>query len=96
MICVGYVLGMTIPISAYPQTSAAFAAQQKDFYQTAAFSSIQLSPLTDSVFEGHEGQFSGDPIAVFCAGGHREKLWHRQGCPLLDVVHPASPLPTRP
>ena len=26
--------------------------------------------------------------------GHCEQLWHRQGCPLYDVVHPAFPLPT--
>ena len=28
----------------------------------------------------------------FSAGGHREQFWHRQGRPLLDVVHPAFPL----
>ena len=29
------------------------------------------------------------------AGGHCEQFWHGQGCPLLEVVHPAFPLPTR-
>ena len=30
----------------------------------------------------------------FFAGGPREQFWHGQGCPLLDVVHSAFPLPT--
>ena len=42
----------------------------------------------------HKGQFSRDPLPVFSAGGPCEQLWHRQGCPLFDVVHPTFPLPT--
>ena len=38
---------------------------------------------------GHEGRFSRDPLPVFSAGSHCEQLWHGQGCPLFDVVHPA-------
>ena len=30
----------------------------------------------------------------FFAGGYCEQLWHGQGCPLFNVVHPAFPLPT--
>ena len=43
---------------------------------------------------GHEGRFSRDPLPVFSAGSPCEQLWHGQGCPLYDVVHPAFPLPT--
>ena len=43
---------------------------------------------------GHEGLFSRDSFPVFSAGGPFEQLWHGQGCPLFDVVHPAFPLPT--
>ena len=28
------------------------------------------------------------------AGGPCGQIWHRQGCPLFDIVHPAFPLPT--
>ena len=31
---------------------------------------------------------------VCSAGGPREQLWHRQGCPLFDIVNPAFPLPS--
>ena len=47
------------------------------------------------LLRGHEGRFSRDSLPVFPAGGHREQLWHVQGCPLFvssadhDVVHPA-------
>ena len=30
----------------------------------------------------------------FSAGGPCEQFWHGQECSLLDVVHPAFPLPT--
>ena len=30
----------------------------------------------------------------FFAGGRCEQLWHGQGCPLFDAVHPAFSLPT--
>ena len=36
-----------------------------------------------------------DPLPVFSAGGPCEQFWHRQGCPLFDVVHPAIPLLTK-
>ena len=42
---------------------------------------------------GHEGQFSTDPLPVFSAGGLCKQLWHGQGCPHFDIVHPAFPLP---
>ena len=42
----------------------------------------------------HEGRFSKDPLPHFSAGGPGEQFWHGQGCPLLDVVHPAFLLPT--
>ena len=31
---------------------------------------------------------------IISAGGPCQQLWHGQGCPLFDVVHPAFPLPT--
>ena len=40
-----------------------------------------------------EGRLSRD-LQVFPAGGQREQLWHRQGCPPFDLVHPAFSLPT--
>ena len=43
---------------------------------------------------GHVEQFSRDPLPIFSAEGLHEQFWHRQGCPLFDVVHPAFPLPT--
>ena len=43
---------------------------------------------------GHEGRFSRSPLPVLSAGGPCHQFWHWQGCPLLDVVHPAFPLPT--
>ena len=43
---------------------------------------------------GHEGRFSRDPLPFVFAGGHCKQVWHGQGCPLFDVVHPAFPLPT--
>ena len=42
----------------------------------------------------HAGRFSGDPFPVFSSGGHCEQLWRGQGCPLLEFVYPAFPLPT--
>ena len=33
-------------------------------------------------------------FVCFSAGGHWEQFWHGQECPLLDAVHPVSPLPT--
>ena len=50
--------------------------------------------MADRVVRGHEGRFTRDPVLVFSAGGHHEQFWHRQGCPLFDVVHPAFPLLT--
>ena len=41
---------------------------------------------------GHKGRFSRDPLPVFSAGGPCEQFQH--GCPLFDVIHQASPLPT--
>ena len=55
------------------------------------FSSV---PWLIGLSEGHERWFSMDPLPVFSAGGPCEQFWHRQGCPLFDVVHPAIPLPT--
>ena len=44
---------------------------------------------------GREGRFSRDLLRVFfSAGGPCEQFWHGQGCSLVDVVHPAFPLPT--
>ena len=34
------------------------------------------------------------PFQSFSAGAPFEQLWHGQGCPFFDVVHPAFPLPT--
>ena len=53
---------------------------------------VQLIPLTSVVIRGHERRFSRDPLPVFSVGGHRERFWHGQSCPLFDVVHPALPL----
>ena len=50
--------------------------------------------MTDRVFGGHEVRFSRDPLPVFSAGNHHEQFWHKRGCPLFDVVHPAFPLLT--
>ena len=36
-----------------------------------------------------QGRFSRDRPPVFSAGGPCEQIWHGQGCPLFDVVHPA-------
>ena len=59
--------------------------------------SVHFSPLTDwFVGEGgggawwmiqDEGWFRRDPFPVFSAGGPCEQFWHKQGCPLSDVVH---------
>ena len=60
----------------------------------------QVSPSTEWVKDegwgwGYAGRFSRDPVAVFfCARDHPEQFQHGQGCPLLDVVRPAFPLPT--
>ena len=50
---------------------------------------------------GHKERFNRDPLPVFFAGGPCKQLWHEQGCPLFDVVHPAFPpstmaSPTKP
>ena len=37
---------------------------------------------------------SAEILPISSAGGPCEQFWHRQGCPLFDVVHPAFPLPT--
>ena len=62
------------------------------------FSSVQsldrLGHPEGGVEGGHEGRFSRDPFPVFSSGGHCERFWHGQGCPLFDVVHPAFSLPT--
>ena len=42
----------------------------------------------------HVGRFSRDPLPVFAAGDPCEQFWHGQICQVLDVVHPAFPLPT--
>ena len=39
-------------------------------------------------------RFSRDPLPVLSARGHGNQFWHRQGCSLFDVGHPAFPLPT--
>ncbi len=41
----------------------------------------------------HEGPFSRDPLRIFSTRGPWGKIWHGQGCPFFDVVHPASSLP---
>ena len=33
-------------------------------------------------------------LPVFSTGGHYDPFWHTQGCPLIDVVHAAVPLPS--
>ena len=43
---------------------------------------------------GHEGRFSREPLPACTGGGPCEQFWHGLGCPLFDVVHPASPQPT--
>ena len=43
---------------------------------------------------GHEGQFRRDPLPVFSAGDPCEQIWHGQGRPFFDAVHPAFPRPT--
>ena len=55
---------------------------------------ISLAPWPIGSFWEREGRFSRDPLPVFFAGGPCGQIWHGQGCPLLDVVHPAFPLPT--
>ena len=35
-----------------------------------------------------------DDSRIFSSGGPCEQLWHGQGCPLFDVVHPAFLVPT--
>ena len=36
----------------------------------------------------HEGPFSRDPLRIFSTRGPWGKIWHGQGCPFFDVVHP--------
>ena len=56
---------------------------------------VQFSPLTDWVGGGGVRNDSAEILfQSFCAGGPCEQFRHNQGCPLFDVVHPASPLPT--
>ena len=56
------------------------------------FSSVQsLDQLSSG---GHDRRVSRDSLPVFSAGGLCEQFWHKQGCHLFDVVHPAFPLPT--
>ena len=43
---------------------------------------------------GHYGRPSRGAFPAFSAGGHCGQIWHGQGCPSFDVLHPASPLPT--
>ena len=57
--------------------------------QREQFRSVPFGPFSVWVVRGHEGQFSRDPLPVFSAGGHCERFWYGQGCPLFDVVHPA-------
>ena len=40
----------------------------------------------------HEGPFSRDPLRIFSTRGPWGKIWHGQGCPFFDVVHPAFSL----
>ena len=44
--------------------------------------------------EGHEVRYSKNPFPVFSTGGPCEQLWHGQGRPLFNIVHPAFPLST--
>ena len=55
---------------------------------------LQFSPLTSWVVEVGGGGHQEDDLAEtlfqsYSAGGHCDQLWHRQGRPLFDVVHPA-------
>ena len=56
--------------------------------------SVQFGLLAGWPSEGNEGRFRRDPVPVLSAGGPCEQLWHGQGWPLFDVVHPPFPLPT--
>ena len=60
---------------------------------TSLFTSVQCLDWLGRL-GGHEGWFSRDPLPVFSADGPCEQFWHRQGCPLFDVVHPAFSLLT--
>ena len=46
-------------------------------------------PWPIGVSGGSWGTIQQRSSILFCG-----RLWHRQGCPLLDIVHPAFPLPT--
>ena len=64
------------------------------------FSSVQFSLLTDWVVGGERGGGTWETVqqrpfsSLFRWRSSREKFWHEQGCPLLDVAHPAFPMPT--
>ena len=67
----------------------------RDLAITVQFSSVRFLDRSDRRGGGgHEGRFSRDDLPVFSAEGPCEQLWHGQGCPLFDIVHPAFPLPT--
>ena len=57
--------------------------------------SVQFSsaPWTTGSLGGHEGRFHRDP-PVSSAGAPCEQVWHGQGSPFIDVVHPVFPLLT--
>ena len=57
---------------------------------------IQFKPLTNLIVGGGGMRDNSAEILfpVFFAGGPREQLWHGQGRPLFEALHPAFPLPT--
>ena len=62
------------------------------FCDKCQFSSVQ--PLDRlGRWGGQEGRFHRDP-PVSSAGAPCEQVWHGQGSPFIDVVHPAFPLLT--
>ena len=59
------------------------------------FSSVQFSPLIDLIVR-RDTRFGSAYIGFqsFPAWGPCEQFWHRQRCPLFDVVYPEFSLPT--
>ena len=54
---------------------------------------VWFSPLTNFVTGGTSGMIQQRCSSRLSAGGPCEQLWHGKGCPLFDVVHPASRCP---
>ena len=71
-----------------------FHTNPSSFLSVISEYKVQFSLLTNRVVGGHDRQLSRGPLPVFFAGGPCEWLWHKQRCPLFDVVHPAFPLLT--